>query len=52
MSKGTVFAKNAGFFWQKNADASKIKKALVLKGLFSKNYIYVFTYVPNLKFVA
>ena len=51
MSKGTVFAKNAVFL-QKNADASKMKKALVLKGIFSKNYIYLFTYVPNLKFVA
>ena len=52
MSKGTVFVKNAVIYLQKNADASKIKKALVLKGIFSKNYIYVFTYVPNLKFVA
>ena len=51
MSKGIVFAKNTVFF-QKNADASKIKKALVLKTIFSKYYLYVCAYVPNLKFVA
>ena len=36
LSKGTIFAKKAHFF-QKNADMRKIKKVLVLKGIFPKN---------------
>ena len=40
--------KNGGFL-PKNADISKIKRALVLKGIFSETTC-VCTYVPNLKF--
>ena len=36
LSKGTIFAKKNGDFLQKNADISKIKIALVLKGIFSE----------------
>ena len=34
-----------------NADISKIKRTLVLKGIFSE-ITYMCTYVPNLKFLA
>ena len=34
-----------------NPDISKIKRALVLKGILSE-ITYVCTYVPNLKFLA
>ena len=42
MSKGTVFSKNTDFL-PKSADVRKIKRALVLKGLFSET-AYVCTY--------
>ena len=35
----------------KNAYISKVKRALVLKGIFSET-TYVFTNVPNFKFLA
>ena len=35
LSKGPIFAKN-GDFLQKNTDISKIKRALLLKGIFSE----------------
>ena len=37
LSKGTVFAKKMLIFLQKNADISKIKGVLVLKGRISKS---------------
>ena len=37
---------------QKNADTSKIKKASVLKGIFSEGIFHVCTYVPKFKFLA
>ena len=43
--------KDADFLEEKCADISKIKKALVLKGIFSES-TYVCTYVSNFKFVA
>ena len=43
--------KNAAFL-QRNADISKIKRALVLKGIFSKTTYMCITYVPNFKFIA
>ena len=49
MSKGTIFAKKMLIICKKNADISKIKRTLVLKGMFS---VSVFTYVPNFKFLA
>ena len=50
--KVLFWPKNADFL-QKNADISKIKRALVLKVIFSETrYICVCTYVPNLKFPA
>ena len=41
-------------FLQKNADTSKFKRALVLKGTKNIlwNYVWVSTYVPNFKFLA
>ena len=42
LSKGTAFAKNTDFL-QEGADIRKIKRALVLKGLFSET-AYVCTY--------
>ena len=44
MSKGIIFAKKRRFFEEKKkADISKIKKALVRKGIFSKTkYVYVY----------
>ena len=39
-------------FLQRNADISKIKRALVLKGIFSKTTYMCITYVPNFKFIA
>ena len=39
-------------FLQRNADISKIKRALVLKGKFSKTAYMCITYVPNFKFIA
>ena len=36
LSKGTMFAKKKCLFFTKNADISKIKKAIVLKGIFFK----------------
>ena len=48
--KALFLTKNADFF-QKNADTSKIKGVLVLKGIFSET-ICVCTYVPNFKFLA
>ena len=43
-SKGTIFAENAHFF-QKNAGFSQIKRALVLKDIFSEAiYMCVLTY--------
>ena len=36
ISKGTIFAKKTITFCQKSADISKVKRALVLKGIFSK----------------
>ena len=44
LSKDTIFAKKCLFF-AKNTDISKIKRALALKGIFSKP-IYVCTYMP------
>ena len=42
LSKGGIIA---GFFLQGNADISKIKRALVRKGIFSETtYVYVLTY--------
>ena len=38
-------------FYKQNANISKIKWVLVLKGIFSEN-MYVCTYVPNFKFLA
>ena len=35
-SKGIIFAKKMNFFSKRNADISKIKRALVLKGIFLK----------------
>ena len=35
LSEGTIFAKNADFL-QKNAEVSKVKRALILKGMFSE----------------
>ena len=51
MSKGTIFPTNANFFHKKkkkkkkkNADISKIKGALVLKGIISETiYVCVLT---------
>ena len=44
LSKGIIFAKKRWFF-AKNADISKIKKALVLKRIFSETkYVGVLTY--------
>ena len=41
LSKGGIIA---GFFLQGNADISKIKRALVRKGIFSETaYVYVLT---------
>ena len=40
--KGTVFGKNAAFF-AKNADYSKIKRVLVVYGVFSETS-YILTY--------
>ena len=48
MRKGTIFIKKNADYLQKNADISKIKRTLVLKGMFSS----VFTYVPNFQFLA
>ena len=43
MSKGAILAKKR-YFLQKNADISKIKGALVLKGIFSETtFGYVLT---------
>ena len=40
-----IFAKKNGYFLQKNADDSKIKRALILKGLFSETtYMFVLTW--------
>ena len=50
LSKGTIFNKKHCFL-QRNADISKIRRPLVLKGIFSET-TYVCTYVPNLKFLA
>ena len=36
LSKGTILTKKNTDFLQKNADISKIKRALVLKGIFSE----------------
>ena len=45
MDKGTIFTKKIFFFWQKDADISKIKKTLVLKGIFSETtYVCILTY--------
>ena len=46
-----LFLPKKGDFLQKNADISKIRKVLVLKGIFPET-TYVCTYVPNLKFLA
>ena len=44
LSKGTSFAKKNPEFLEKNADISKIKEILVLKGIFSEtNYGCVLT---------
>ena len=44
LSKGTIFAKNVDFL-QINANISKIKQALALKGIFSETkYAFVLTY--------
>ena len=45
------FGKKYWFFAKKIADISKIKKVLVLKGIFSQTTC-VYTYVTYLKFVA
>ena len=37
LSKGTILAKKHWFFAKKKADISKIKRALVLKGIFSES---------------
>ena len=43
LSKGTIFAKN-WYFFKKNADISKIKGTLVLKGIFSETtYVCLLT---------
>ena len=40
-------------FCKINADISKIKKALILKGIFSETiHVCVCIYVPNFKFLA
>ena len=45
LSKGTIIAKKCRFFAKKNTDISKIKRALVLKVIFSETaYVCVFTY--------
>ena len=49
MRKGTIFTKKNADYLQKNADISKIKRTLVLKGMFCES---VLTYVPNFKFLA
>ena len=51
MSKGTIFEKKKTIL-QKNADLSKIKQVLVLKGIFSETKYIVYTYVPNFKFLG
>ena len=44
MSKDPIFPKN-GIFLQKSADISKIKRVLVLKGIFSETaYVRVLKY--------
>ena len=50
LSKGIIMPKNADFL-KKNAAISKIKRALVVKGIFSEKK-HVCTYVQNLKFLA
>ena len=50
LSKGNILSKSADFL-QKNADISKIKRALILKGIFSETACFC-TYVPNLKFLV
>ena len=47
LSKGTILTIKRWFF-AKNADISKIKRALVLNGIFSET-TYLFTYVPKFK---
>ena len=42
LGKGTIFAKKADFL-QKNADIKKIKRGLILKGIFSETkYVCVY----------
>ena len=44
LSKGTIFIKNIDFL-KKDAEVSKIKGVLVLKGMFSKTiYLFVLTH--------
>ena len=40
LSKVTIFAKKTLVFCEKNADIIKIKRALVLKGMFSETTYY------------
>ena len=51
MQLSHYFFKQVYYFCQKNADISKIKKVLVLKGIFSET-TYLCTYAPNFEFLA
>ena len=51
LSKGKFLTKIA-IFCKTNADILKIKKILVLKGIFSKTKYVCVLYVPNFKFLG
>ena len=54
LSKGTIFAKKHVDFWNENADISKTKQVLVLKGVFSDTtYACELTYqISGFKFLT